>query len=45
MKHSGEITIEGVVVEVREGSKKIRRNYTYSYRRTHYTLSLIRIQI
>jgi len=32
MKNSGEITIEGVVVEVRDGSKKIRRNYTYAYR-------------
>ena len=32
MKNSGEITIEGVVVEVRDGSKKIRRNYTYGYR-------------
>ena len=32
MKNSGEVTIEGVVVEVRDGSKKIRRNYTYAYR-------------
>jgi hypothetical protein len=32
MKNPGEITIEGVVVEVRDGSKKIRRNYTYGYR-------------
>ena len=32
MKNSGEITIEGVIVEVRDGSKKIRRNYTYGYR-------------
>ena len=32
MKNSGEVTIEGVVVEVRDGSKKIRRNYTYGYR-------------
>jgi len=32
MKNPGEITLEGVVVEVRDGSKKIRRNYTYGYR-------------
>ena len=32
MTNSGEVTIEGVVVEVRDGSKKIRRNYTYGYR-------------
>lgn len=32
MKNPGEITIEGVVVEVRDGSKKVRRNYTYGYR-------------
>ena len=32
MKNPGEITVEGVVVEVRDGSKKIRRNYTYGYR-------------
>ena len=32
MKNSGEITVEGLVVEVRDGSKKIRRNYTYGYR-------------
>jgi len=32
MNNPGEITIEGVVVEVRDGSKKIRRNYTYGYR-------------
>ena len=32
MKNPGEITVEGLVVEVRDGSKKIRRNYTYAYR-------------
>ncbi len=32
MKNPGEITVEGLVVEVRDGSKKIRRNYTYGYR-------------
>lgn len=32
MNNPGEITIEGVVVEVRDSSKKIRRNYTYGYR-------------
>ena len=32
MKSPGEITVEGLVVEVRDGSKKIRRNYTYGYR-------------
>jgi hypothetical protein len=32
MKNPGEITVEGVVVEVRDGSKNIRRNYTYGYR-------------
>lgn len=32
MNSPGEITIEGVVVEVRDGSKKIRRSYTYGYR-------------
>ena len=32
MKNPGEITVEGVVVEVRDGSKKIKRNYTYGYR-------------
>ena len=32
MNNPGEITVEGVVVEVRDGSKKVRRNYTYGYR-------------
>lgn len=32
MNNPGEITLEGVVVEVRDGSKNIRRNYTYGYR-------------
>ncbi|TFG00381.1 MAG: hypothetical protein EU542_08130 [Promethearchaeota archaeon] len=32
IKNQGEITIEGVVIEIRDGHKQIRRNYTYGYR-------------
>lgn len=32
IKKSREVTIEGVIVDVRDGSKQIRRNYTYGYR-------------
>lgn len=32
IKKAGMITIEGLIVEVRDGHKKIRRNYTYGYR-------------
>ncbi len=32
IKKAGELTIEGMIVEVRDGQKQIRRNYTYGYR-------------
>jgi len=32
IKKSGEVTIEGLIVEVRDGSKQVRRNYNYGYR-------------
>ncbi len=32
MENKGNFTIEGRIVEVRDGSKKIRRTYTYGYR-------------
>ena len=31
-KESGKVTVEGKIVEARDGQKKIRRNYTYGYR-------------
>ncbi len=32
MSTTGTITIEGKIVEVRDGAKKMNRNYTYGYR-------------
>ncbi len=32
MSEKGNVTIEGRIVEVRDGSKKMNRNYTYGYR-------------